>query len=73
MAKKKSKVPADRGSEGVSSDSVWTGAPEGSHPIRPLAEQDWAAVNKQYRDMPDDQKPDPSTVAQLEVRSEEKS
>ncbi len=39
--------------------------PEGTHPLHPLAEQDWAAVNVKHEDNPD--KPDPSTVAQIEV------
>lgn len=59
----------------VSSSSVRKdndGYPEGTHPIRPLAEQDLAAVNKEYRDLPDSEKPDPSTVAQVEVRPDEK-
>lgn len=44
--------------------------PEGSHPIAPLAEQDYAAVNKTYGEM--QAKPDPSTVANVEVRPDEK-
>ena len=64
MADNKSNAPADKG-EGVKVDAS---APEGWHPIRPLADQDWAAVNKQYRDLSNDEKPDPSTVAQVEVK-----
>ena len=64
----KNNAPAGTsGDKADGSESVWTGAPEGWHPIRPLAEQDWAAVNKEYRAMPDDQKPDPSTVAEIEI------
>jgi hypothetical protein len=47
--------------------------PEGTHPIRPLKEQTYAAVNKEYKDMPDEDKPDPSTVAQYEVPLEDRS
>lgn len=38
---------------------------EGAHPARPVSEADDAAVNKKYADNPD--KPDPTTVAQVEV------
>ena len=71
---KKSNAPADVGGGGkaVSTESVWTGAPEGWHEIRPLAEQDWAAVNLEYRDMPDSEKPDPSTVAEIQILPEDK-
>ncbi len=44
--------------------------PEGSHPIAPLADQDWSAQNKEYRENPD--KPDPTTVAQVEIVPESK-
>jgi hypothetical protein len=40
----------------------------GAHPARPVSEADDAAVNKKYADNPD--KPDPSTVAQIEVTDE---
>lgn len=41
------------------------GYPEGTHPARPASEVTHSAANKQYRDNPD--KPDPTTVAQVEV------
>jgi hypothetical protein len=51
----------------VTSKSVSEGYQEdrGSHPIRPLAEQTYAAENVEYADNED--KPDPTTVAQVEV------
>ena len=39
--------------------------PEGTHEIAPLEEQDFGPHRFEYKDMPDDQKPDPSTVAQV--------
>jgi hypothetical protein len=45
---------------------------EGAHELAPLSEQYWSAENKEYRDMPEDMKPDPTTVAQVEVRPDEK-
>ena len=59
----KSKEPVKQ-AEGVKTDAA---PPEGAHPIRPLDEQTWAASNLDVRDLPDDQKPDPSTVAQEQV------
>ena len=73
MAEKKSNAPAGNTSgEAVSSDSIWTGASAGTHEIRPLSEQDWAAENLQYRPMPDSEKPDPSTVAEIQILPEDK-
>jgi hypothetical protein len=48
----------------VTSDAT-ADAPEGSHPARPVDEAADAASNKKYKDNPD--KPDPTTVAQVEV------
>lgn len=44
---------------------------EGAHPARPIDEAADSATDRVYRDLPDDEKPAPSTVAQLEVRPEE--
>lgn len=43
--------------------------PEGSHPLHPLSEQTHAAVNLEYRDMPDDRKPDPSSIVEEQILS----
>jgi hypothetical protein len=52
----------------VSSDSVvGSDYPEGTHPARPASEVTTSAVNLSYRDLSDEQKPDPSTVAQEQV------
>lgn len=56
----------------ISTGSVQEGYPDGTHPLHPLAEQHYAAANKEYRDMPDDEKPDPSSVAQVEVLPDDK-
>jgi hypothetical protein len=40
----------------------------GAHPALPVEQADDAAVNKKYADNPD--KPDPSTIAQIEVTDE---
>lgn len=53
----------------VSSTSS-TDAPEGTHEAVPVEEGADAAVDKKYKDNPD--KPSPSTVAQVEVRPDEK-
>ncbi len=73
MADKQSKAPSaqEKADPTIRSQGVVAEYPEGTHPIHPLAEQDWAAVNKEYAEMPDDQKPDPSTVAQIEVVRED--
>lgn len=39
--------------------------PEGTHPARPVSEVQDSAESRTYKDNPD--KPDPSTVAQVEV------
>lgn len=41
--------------------------PEGTHPARSVSEVTHSATNLKYEDMPDDQKPDPTTVAQVQV------
>ena len=41
--------------------------PEGTHPAVSISEGADAASSLQYRDMPDDLKPDPTTVAQEQV------
>lgn len=48
----------------VTSASAGDGYPEGTHPARPIDEADHSATQKKYKDNPD--KPDPSTVAQVE-------
>ena len=53
----------------VRSGNLGPDFPEGTHPARPVSETTHGAP-KQFRDNPD--KPDPSTVAQVEVRSDEK-
>ena len=42
--------------------------PEGTHPAPAPSETTFAAENKKYADMPD--KPDPTTVAQVEIVEE---
>jgi hypothetical protein len=44
--------------------------PDGTHPPAPIEKQDLSAANREYREM--DDKPSPDTVAQVEVRSDEK-
>jgi hypothetical protein len=39
--------------------------PEGTHPPAPISAQTWNGERFTYSDMPDEQKPDPSTVAQV--------
>jgi hypothetical protein len=51
----------------VKSDSKAEPSP-GAHPALPVEQADDAAVNKKYADNPD--KPDPSTIAQIEVTDE---
>src|SRR4051794_2705095 len=41
--------------------------PEGTHPPRQVSEVTHSAANLEYRDMPEDRKPDPTTVAQEQV------
>jgi hypothetical protein len=56
----------------VSSDAVdSTEYPEGTHPARSASEVTDSAENIKYADMPDSDKPDPSTVAQVEVRNDD--
>ncbi len=40
--------------------------PEGTHPLRPVAEVTDSALRIKYADNPD--KPDPSSVAQIQVK-----
>lgn len=39
--------------------------PEGTHPLHPPEEQTWGPYRFTYQDMPDEDKPDKSTVAQI--------
>lgn len=39
--------------------------PEGTHPPAPPSEQAWGPYRFSYSDMPSDEKPDESTVAQV--------
>lgn len=72
MAERRSNAPSDGGKEGVSSRSLLGEPAGGAHEIRPLSEQDWAAQNLEYRVMPDEFKPDPSTVAEVQILPEDK-
>jgi hypothetical protein len=38
--------------------------PEGTHPIRPISEQTWNGERFSYSDLPDDEKPDPTSIVQ---------
>jgi hypothetical protein len=72
MADQPKRVGQEKADPTIKSTGVVAEYPEGTHPIRPLKEQTLSAVNKEYKEMPDDEKPDPSTVANLEVRPDEK-
>jgi hypothetical protein len=41
--------------------------PEGTHPAVQPSSTTHSATNWQYRDLPDDRKPDPSTIAEEQV------
>lgn len=41
--------------------------PEGTHPIKAASETTHSATNIEYQDMPEKDKPDPTTVAQVQV------
>jgi hypothetical protein len=56
----------------VASDSTAPEFPEGTHPARPASEVTDSATNLAYRDLPDERKPDPSTIAQEQVLPEDK-
>jgi hypothetical protein len=43
----------------------------GTHPAVPVSEGADSADQKQYRELSDDEKPDPTTKAQAEVRPDE--
>ena len=49
----------------VRSDSTSPEYPEGTHPPHPPSEQDWGPYRFSYSDMPDEDKPDKSTVASV--------
>lgn len=70
-AKKENPTPnREKADPTIRIEGVVAEYPEGSHPIAPLAEQHYSAVNKEYGPMED--KPDPSTVANVELRADEK-
>lgn len=54
----------------VTSDVAGPAYPEGTHPARPVSEVSDSAANREYRDNPD--KPDETSIAQVEVRPDEK-
>lgn len=41
--------------------------PEGTHPARDASEVTHSAENLRYEDMPDEQKPSPTSIAQVQV------
>lgn len=51
----------------VTTDRVGDEYPEGTHPARSPSEVTHSAENLEYQDMPDDRKPDPSSIAQEQV------
>jgi hypothetical protein len=63
MASKKKDDPT------VTSDLTGPEYPEGTHPARPASEVTHAADGRSYEDNPD--KPDASSIAQVEVLPEE--
>jgi hypothetical protein len=54
----------------VRSGRVGPEYPEGTHPARPASETHHAASKFEYRDLPDSEKPDPSTIAQEQINVE---
>ena len=62
MADSKKKDPTVTGNASAEPSAGW-------HPARPVEEASDAAVNRRYEEMPG--KPDPSTVAQIEVPPDE--
>jgi len=64
---------ADRGRknpEVVTSNIGGDSYPEGTHPARPASETHHSATKFEYRDLPDSEKPDPSTIAQEQINVE---
>jgi hypothetical protein len=51
----------------MSSDSVGPEYPDGTHPAVTASETTHSATNWQYRDLPDDRKPDPTTIAEEQI------
>lgn len=51
----------------VTSDLAGDAYPEGTHPARPVSEVTHSAENAVYRDLPDDRKPDATSIAQEQV------
>jgi hypothetical protein len=43
------------------------GYPEGTHPAVEPSKTTHSATNWKYRDLPDDRKPDPSTIAEEQI------
>ena len=64
-------VQSEKADPTIKTEGVVAEYPEGTHPLHPLKDQDYAAVNKQYGEMSD--KPDESSVAQVELVGDEKS
>lgn len=58
---------ADKKDPTIKSDSIDTSWPEGTHPALPASEVTHSADRFEYRDLPDDRKPDASTVAQEQI------
>jgi hypothetical protein len=52
--------------------SVGPEYPEGTHAARQASEVTTSAAKLEYRDLPADRKPDPSTIAQEQVLPEDK-
>lgn len=65
------KSPTEKAADKVSDPTVRSRGdvpayPEGTHPVVPAQETTWGDPSRfAYKDMPDKQKPDPSTIAQL--------
>jgi hypothetical protein len=63
MASKKKADPT------VTSELTGPEYPEGTHPALPASEVTYSADKREYKDNPD--KPDPTSIAQVEVLPEE--
>lgn len=67
MAEAKKDVAASTKDPTVKSTGAGDAYPEGTHPARDATEVTHAAEKLKYEDMPAEEKPSPSSVAQVQV------
>lgn len=66
-------MPEKKSDPTVTSEVVGDAFPEGTHPARKPSEVTHSAENIKYADLPESEKPDPTSIVQTELKDDDRA